>query len=636
MLNYMRRHAQSTTVKILFWIIIAVFMLWGVGTFTGSDTLNAAVVNGETISPKEVRRAAQQLERFYQQIYGENLTPELVKNLDFKNRALDQMINSALLKQEALRLGFSVSDEEVREAIQGAQGLQVEGRFQREVYFRYLRMQGITPTEFEDQTRDRLLVQKLQQLIAGSLRSDEAGAKELYVFQNERVNLQFLRIKAREMAKDLHPSDAELAKYYEEHRDMFRQPERVAIDYVAYEAKDFEKSVQVSEADVAQEYDAFKQQRYSSPEQVHVRHVLLSIPDGADAKKRDEIRARAAAVLARLKSGEDFAKVAQSTSDDKATRDKGGDLGFIARGSAEEAFENAAFALQPGQLSDVIETGHGLHVIRLEERTPAREKPLAEVHDEIVAALRTDRARSAARDAAFADSEKASSGGSLQELAQSRGLKVDSPPAFAQNDEILGLSRQPDLAKSAFATPAGQIGPVTSAGDSLILFRVREKRPSYVPELKEVRAAVEDALRDELGAAKAHERAEQIRKSLGEGHTLEGAAATEKLTVEETGLFTRSGAYVPRIGSVPELKKAAFALSESKSVAPGVYVASGDAFVAVFESREPADLAEFEKKKPELVKRHLDEQRQAAMEALLNQLKRRAKIRVNSAALAAV
>ena len=139
MLNYMRRHAQGTTIKILFWIIIAVFILWGVGSFTGSDSLYAAAVNGESISPKEVRRTATQLEQFYRQLYGDRLTPEVVKTLDFKNRALDQIINGTLLKQEARRLGFSVTDEEVRAAIQGMQGLNVDGRFQREAYFRYLR-----------------------------------------------------------------------------------------------------------------------------------------------------------------------------------------------------------------------------------------------------------------------------------------------------------------------------------------------------------------------------------------------------------------------------------------------------------------------------------------------------------------
>lgn len=636
MLSFMRRHAKSTTIKILFWVIIAVFVLWGVGTFTGDDTLYAASVNGETITPKEVRSTAQQLERFYQQLYGQNLTPELLKALDFKNRALDQMINGALMKQEALRLGFNVTDEEVRASIESIEGLNVDGRFRRDVYLRYLRMQGTTPTDFEAQQRDRLLVQKVQELVTSSIRADEAGARELFVFQNEKVDLAFLRVKAADIAKEIHPSDAEVAKYYEDHREMFREPDRMAIDYVAYDAKDFDKSIQVTEADIAQEYDAFKSERYTEPEEVRARHILFALPQDADAKKRDEVRDRAKAVLERLKKGEDFASVTREVSDDKATKEKGGDLGFMARGRAEETFENAAFALQPGEISDVVETRYGLHVIKVDERRAAREKPLAEVRDEIAKALRTDRARIAARDAAFADSEKASTGKSLQELAQARGLGVERPPAFSQTEDIVGLSRQPELVKSAFATPPGQVGPVVSAGDSLILFRVREKIPTHVPEPKEVGAKVEDALRDEQGAAKARERAETIRKSLAEKKPIEDVAAAEKLAVEETGPFTRAGEYVPRIGTAPEIKKAGFALTKDSPVASQVFVASNDAYVIVLKERTAADVAEFEKKKAELVKRNLDERRQAGVEAMLNQLKAYARIQVNSAALASI
>lgn len=636
MLNFMRRHAKSTTIKILFWIIIAVFVLWGVGTFTGGDTLYAASVNGETITPKEIQHTARQLERFYQQLYSQQLTPELSKALDFKSRALDQMINGTLMKQEALRLGFGVTDEEVRASIERIEGLNADGRFQRDVYFRYLRMQGITPADFEAQQRDRLLVQKVQELVTSSIRADEAGARELFVFQNEKVDLSFLRIKAADLAKEIHPSDTELAKYYQDHREMFREPDRVAIDYVAYGAKDFDQGIQVTDADIAQEYEAFKSERYSVPEEVHVRHIFFAPPADANAKQRNEPLERAQAVIERLKKGADFAAVAKEVSDDKATKDQGGDLGFIARGRAEETFENAAFALQPGEISDVVETRYGLHVLKVDERRAAREKPLAEVRDEITKALRTERARTAARDAAFADSEQASGGKSLQEIAQARGLSVESPPAFAQTEEIVGLSRQPELVESVFATAPSRIGPVVSAGDSLILFRVREKNPAHVPELKEIRAKVEEALRDEQGAAKARERAETVRKALADKKPIEEVAAAEKLAVEETGPFTRAGEYVPRIGTAPDLKKAALALTKEQPLGPQVYVASSDAYVIVLKDRLAADVAEFEKKKAELVKRNLDELRQAAIDALLNQLKARARIEVNAAALASI
>lgn len=636
MLSFMRRHAKSTTIKILFWVIIAVFVLWGVGTFTGSDSLHAADVNGESIDPRDVRRAAQQLERFYAQLYGDKLSPDLVKALDFKSRALDQIINTALMKQEAIRLGFTVTDEEVRTAIQTMEGLTQDGRFQREIYFRYLRMQGMSPTEFEDQQRDRLLVAKVEELVTSSLHADEASARELFAFANEKANLAFVRVKASDLAKDVEPSETEVAKYYEEHREMFREPDRVAIDYVAYQAKDFEKGVTVSDADVDQEYTTNKTEKYTSPDEVHVRHILFQLPRGADSKKRDELRDKAKAALERAKKGEDFAALAKELSDDAATKDKGGDLGFMARGRAEEALENAAFALKAGELSDVVETRYGFHIVKVDERRESREKPLAEVHDEIVERLRADRARMAARDAAFADAEKATAGQSLAELAAARGLKVSSPTPFAQNETIAGLTREPELVKSAFATAPGQIGPVGQVGDALVLYRVREKIPAAVPELKAIRDKIVAAIREEQGAVKARERAEALHKTLVEKKSLEEAAAAEKLEVEDTGLFSRTGDYVPRIGSAPEVKRVAFTLSKENPIAPQVYMVSGDALVVVLKERQAADLAEFDKKKDEQVKRHLDEQRKAAIEAFLNQLKRRATIHVNTAAIAAV
>jgi peptidyl-prolyl cis-trans isomerase D len=636
MLNYMRRHAQGTTIKILFWIIIAVFVLWGVGSFTGGDTLYAASVNGETITPKEVRRTAQQLERFYRQLYRDNLSPEMAKALDFKNRALDQMINGALMRQEAKRLGFSVSEEEIRDAIQAIPGLNADGRFQREVYFRYLRMQGITPTDFEAEERDRLLAAKVQDLVTSSIRADEHGARELYVFSNERVNLAFVRVKGSELGKSMTPTDAEIGKYYEEHRESFREPERVAIDYVAYDEKDFEKTVQVAEAEIEQEYTTFQADRYTDPEQVHARHILLNVPPEADPAKREEIRKRADDVYERLKKGEDFEAVAKEVSEDTATKPKGGDLGFLPRGRTEEAFETAAFGLQPGELSDVVETRYGLHLIKIDERKPAREKPLTEVRAEIEKKLRAERAHDAARDAAFADSQQAAAGKPLDELAKARSLEVQSPRPFAGTESVGSLTGAEEVVKSAFATLAGQVGPVTQAGARLILFRVKEKIATHVPDLKEVRTRVETAIRDEKGSAAARERAEAVRKLVVEKRSLEEVAAAEKLSVEETGGFTRMGDYIPRLGSVPELKTQAFALTQETPVAPQSYVVSGDGVVVVLKERLPADMSEFDGKKSELVNRMLEDQRQAAVGALLNQLKRRARIQVNSAALAAL
>ncbi|MGH7818235.1 MAG: peptidylprolyl isomerase, partial [Candidatus Binatia bacterium] len=306
----MRRHARSTTIKVLFWIIIAVFVLWGVGTFRGDSSVVAASVNGDEISPDDVRRAAFRLESFYRELYGENFSPELAKALDFKSRALDQIINTSLLHQEASRLGLTVSDEEVREAIAGIQGLTLNGVFQRDTYFRFLRSQGMTPAEFEEDQRRQLLVQKLQSLITSSIRPNEELARELFTFTNEKVNLAFVKVDAAKRAPDVSVSDEAIAKRFEETREAYREPERLAIELVTYRDAAFREGVEVSDEDVRAEYEARKSDRYTLPEEVHARHILFRLPPEADEKQREEVRKRAEEVLARLEDGDDFIALA--------------------------------------------------------------------------------------------------------------------------------------------------------------------------------------------------------------------------------------------------------------------------------------------------------------------------------------
>ena len=633
MLKFMRRHSKSTTIKILFWIIIAVFILWGVGSFRNEQPLYAASINGDLISPKEVRRAAQQLERFYRQIYGENFSPDLAKALDFKSRALDQIINTALLRQEGQRLGLSVSEEEIRAAIAGIEGLTVDGKFRRDVYFRFLRSQGLTAAEFETAQHDSLLVQKMRSVITRSIRPDEDAARAIYAFSNEKVNLSFLRVKAAGEAKSVTVTEDDTKAYFESHRESFREPQRASIDYLSYADKDFENSASVSDEELTAEYETFKQTRYTKPEEARARHILLRVPPGANAATEDEIRARAASILERLKKGEDFATLAKDLSEDPSNKDRGGDLGFFTRGQMEEAFESAAFALKDGEFSDVIRTRYGFHILRVEERRPERQQPFEEVRDSIARSLRVERARAQARDTAFADSQEALAGKSLEDIAKARHLELHSPPPFAENEGVVGLPQLPELVKSVFEAAAGQIGPVTQGPGIHVLFRMKEKIPSHVPDLQEIQARVEKALREEKGAIRAKERATELWKLATEKRNLEELEHAESPKVEETGPFTRTGDYVPKIGSVPGLKKEAFSLTPENPVASEVTVAGGDAFVVMLKEKTPADMAEFETKKDELVKRYLEDQREASLQALLDQLKKRASIQINQAAL---
>ena len=636
MLNFMRRAARSTAIKVVLGVIVVVFMFWGVGTFTGDTGTWAAVVNGREISPEALRRTAIQIETFYRRLYGENFSPELAQALDFRNRALDQMINTALLVDEARRLGLSVSDEQLRESIASIEGLSVNGVFRRDVYFRFLRSQGMTPGEFEAEHRHALLVQQLQDVVSRSVRPEPDFARKMWLFDNEKVNVSFVRVPASAYTEEVEVSDQEIAAHYESHRESYREPERAAIELLVYDNDDFEDRVEVSDDDVRHEYETWREERYTLPEEVHARHILFRVPPDADEETREAARRRAEETLQRLRDGDDFVALASELSEDPATREEGGDLGFFARGRMEESFEETAFSLEPGKVSDVVETRFGVHLILVEEKRPERVQPLEEVRDSIVERLKTTEAREAARNAAFDDQQLALAGKALEKIAEARGLEVRTPPPFAANETVVGLPRIPDFVTDVFASTTGEVGPVAQGEKVFVLYRVKERIPSNVPPLEEVRSRVEREVRTRKASEQAKAAAKEVHEAVGGGKPLAEVAAARELEVEETGPISRRGAYVPRVGNIEGVKEKLFDLEGDDALYPEVVEADGDAFVLVRQSRVEADPEEFEKQKDEIVERQRQEQQQAALEALLNDLKRRADIRLNPAVASGV
>jgi peptidyl-prolyl cis-trans isomerase D len=635
MLDFMRRNARSTAIKVVFGVIIAVFVLWGVGSFSDAEPTYAATVNDDAITPKELNAYARQLESFYRRMYGENYSPELERSLDLRNRALDQLINRVLLRQEALRLGLAVTDEEIREAIGKIEGLNADGRFRRDIYFRFVRSQGLSPGEFEEQMSDDLLVRKIQNLYTSSLPIDETTARALYTFSNEKANLSFVELLTTGYHKEVTVTAEEARAYYEKVKESFREPTRAAIEIVAYPNEHFAKAAIVTDEEVKTEYELHKDDRYTQPEEVQARHILFRLEPDADEATRKSVREKADATLARLKKGEDFAKVAKDVSEDEANKEQGGDLGKFPRGRMEESFETAAFALEKGALSDVVETRFGLHLIKVEDKTAQRQKEIDEVREEITERLRGEKSEGFARDAAFTDARAAKGGKTLEELAKAHGLKADTPPPFTETESVVGVPKLPALTKSAFATAHGEIGEAIEGPGVVYVFRVKEKVASHVPDFEKIQTRVETALRDNRAADKAREHAEKIRKQLVEGKTLAELAAAEKLEVEETGPFSRGGEYVPRIGGVVGLSRQAFELTPEKPVAPEVYTTNRAAYVAILKEKTPADLAAFDEKKDDHLRRYSEEQQKVAIESLLRNLKRTARIRVNPTAITA-
>src|SRR6185369_15607600 len=232
----------------------------------------------------------------------------------------------------------------------------------------------------------------------------------------------------------------------------------------------------VTDESVAAYYDAHESD-YATPEKVHVREIVFVVPAGADDAAKAAIRTKAESVLGQAKNGGDFAALARENSGDPLTKDSGGDLGFVERGKLEAPVEDAAFALEPGQVSDVIETTRGFVIAKLDEKQASSTQPLAEVRDAIVTALRDANADQAARDAVDADLEAARTGKTLEELATARGLKaITAPPA--SKVQPLPDVKSPTLLATALGLDSGAVDEIVGVEPPYYLFKVNEKMPS--------------------------------------------------------------------------------------------------------------------------------------------------------------
>jgi len=635
MLDFMRKRKQARMIQVLFLIIIFVFIFWGFGNPFSDDPIpnSVAVVEGEPIALSDFQRTYENLKASYREAYKERLTPEMLQALNLKQQTVDQLVNSTLMRQEALRVGFTVDDDELRDSIRNISVFQEGSQFDQTRYQRILTAARITIGEFEEGQRNDLLRKKLERFVSAAVSATTDEALELFRFNNERLNLAFIKIPSTDLLSAVTVEKKDSEDYYKTHNESFRQPERIRFAYLAYPAGHFESKVQVTPQDEETFYNDHKTERFTTPAEVHARHILFSYPDNSSAEDKVKLRETATSVLTRARGGEDFAALATTYSQDTGTAPKGGDLGFFPRGRMVKPFEEAAFNLSAGAISDLVESQFGLHIIKAEEVHAERERPLDEVRTEIRQELIRERARDLARDHATQDHGKIQTGATLAEVAQSVGLTIVESPLVSRDESLPDLGRQPELTNAAFSLAINQVSEPVQAGEAWYLVSLRERVESKIPDFAQIADDVEKRIRGEKAEQLAKTKADALLTQAKEKKDLTAVAIAAKLEVEDSGLFSRQGSYIPKIGNLPDLKKEAFRLTPESPFPSQTYLWSGTAFVVMLKEKLPANTTDFEKKKEEL-RDELQKRKQATvLEDFVNTLKKQATITLNQEAL---
>src|SRR6266542_5055966 len=490
MLDRMRQHRDW--LKWSLGLVCVAFVLFYIPDFLrgsgGADAASGdtiANVEGQEITAGEFRRTYQAQLQAYRSAYGANMSDQLLKQLGVEQQILQQMVDERAAIAEAERLGLKVSDEEVRQRIFSMPAFQENGAFIGEQrYQQLLRMQRppMMPSDFETNVRRGLTVEKLRASLTDWLYVPDKELEQVYRRRNAKVKLAVVPFTADSFRTQATASDADVAGYFEGHKDDFKIPEKRKIRYLLLDLEAMRAKVVVPAADIEKAYNSSIEQ-YTTPEQVRASHILLKTEGKTDA----DVKAKAEALLKQAKAGADFAELAKKNSEDESNAKNGGDLDYFGRGRMVPEFDQAVFAMQPGQISDLVKTQYGYHIIKLVDKKNATTKPLAEVRQQLTDQLAYQRAQSQAADLASKLEKQVSKPADLDKVAKTEGLTVQESGFFAREEPILGLGPSPEVASKAFDMKPGDVAGPLRASRGFVFETLVAKQDPYVPKLDEVK-----------------------------------------------------------------------------------------------------------------------------------------------------
>ncbi|MGM8848885.1 SurA N-terminal domain-containing protein [Salinicola halophyticus] len=528
MLQRIREGSQGWVAKVIVGAIIVTFALFGAESlvsYFSSGSNDVATVNGESISRQAVETQVQR------GIRSGQVPPE--QERQFRGQVLDQLIRQRTLDQYADEGGLHISDSQLDQLIVSLPEFQdQDGRFSDELFTNRLAQAGYTPSSFRRELRADTLRRQVQQGLAGSTFLLPAEKQRLAALQQQQRTFRYAQLTPADLAQPVTPSDADLQQYYDQHQQDYRRPEQVKVNYLVLNQEDVAKDVDVTDEQLQQAYD---KARAEAPRDVS--HILVTF---GDDRTEQEARDRLAEVKAKLEKGGDFAALAREYSDDQSSADKGGDLGAIQKGFFGDEFDDAAFSLDPGQVSKVVQTQYGLHLIKvtgldIPSFEEDREALTQQVKLEQSQSLFNERVQKLTDDAYEADD--------LSTVADDLGLSVQSSDWFSQEAGGEGVLANPDAAAAAFSSDVKDDGynsdVIETDDQQRVVLHVVDHRDASTLPLDAVRDQVMAAVKAEQTQQALEARAAEAVKALRDGKSV------SDLNWQQADAVTRDADSVP-------------------------------------------------------------------------------------------
>jgi peptidyl-prolyl cis-trans isomerase D len=553
-------------------------------------------------------------------MYRDRFTPELAERMGLSQQVVNDLVQEAVIVQQARAEGMELSDEELNARIQTIPAFHEGGRFSLRRYQEFLRGRRMSAAQFETEVRREFTRLKVEQTVKSGVKVSDTEVERAFALQREQVRAAWAMVDLMPLVTAATATEAELETYLKGHGDEFRLPERRKIQYVTLSPRDVLKPV--TDAEVEKYYTEHSGE-FEVPREAATAHILVRVPETGGSAGEDRAKAKAAELIKRIKAGEDFTKLARENSEDPGSASRGGDLGWVRRGQTLPEFEQAMFALKKGETSaEPARTPAGFHVIKVTDIHEGGKKPLKDVAAPIRERLQTEAAERAAR--AKADEMKPALQAAPDFMAEARKLGLTPvETTVSRSQRPVGAALPPDSVEdTVFALAIGGVSAPAKTPAGFLVIKTIAELPAAVPPLAEIKDRVATAVKRQKAEGVAVERAKQIAAEAKSGD-FDAAAKKGGASVGEAR-FSRTKPDAKLAGDVmlAALEMPKGGVTEPVKTPQGVYV------LRVLE-RIPPDLAILAEERDKLTREVLGQKQSQAWAAWVERARAQAKVDVS-------
>ena len=589
---------------------------------------------GDSVSQVRVEQVArQQLEQRNPQ-YADN---PMILNF-FEAQVGQQLVQQQVLLQVADNLGLRATDDDVRQYLHtGPTGEVIfpNGKFIGNDQYAALISQRLNMSvkDFEDSVKTDIVVRRLQALITAGVTVGDQEVREGYRKQSLKIKFDYAVISSDDLRKNINPSDSDLEAFFKKNGARYASavPEQRRITYFAFNPSQIPGGVQQPTQQQIQQYFTAHQSEYSVPEQARSRHILISVPAGADAKADAAAKSKADGILKQLQSGGNWADLAKKNSDDPGSKDAGGELGFAQRGKMVPEFDIAIFSQKINDIK-VVKSQFGYHIVQVEERTPAHAQSLADVQSTIQSTLARQNEAAAEDNYAKALTSEAIKNG-LEKTAAAHHLEVVTTPLVGAQGVIAALPDSSSLLSKAFASKQGDPAQDAPTGEGYAIFQVTGTAPAHAPAFADWKTHVLDDYRDQQLPMLLSQKTNELAQKAKNENDLAKAAKEVGATVKTSDLVGTQG-QVPDLGEVSQVAPQLFDLFVGNISGP-INAQRTGVVAKIVDKQEPsADEIQknFDQMRDQLLEQHRSEAFSIFVSGVLDDYKKHNRIRMNAKA----